>query len=286
MALKFMIFIIAVVAFIVAALVILRLADALADRSLMNALTDTAGDKAPRFDLAMVEGLPEPAARFFRYTIAPGTSLRTTAKITMTGELSLGTKDAPNYRKMRAFQVLSPPQGFVWQVRLAGPVMVTGSDAFGAGKSWSRFRLLDLVPVGRVSGDADHLRSSFGRMVGEGLFWTPAAFLPSAGTGWDDIRWEAIDDNTAVVTVRTGALEHRTELTVDGTGQPTRVVFQRWSNENPEKTYRLQPFGGDLAAFQTFDGFRLPTQVTGGNFYGSDAYHPFFRAQVTEIAFR
>jgi hypothetical protein len=285
MALKFLIFIIAAFAFALAALGALRVADTRADKSLVDSLT-AADTDTQKFETSMLDGLPEPAARFFRFSITPGTPLRLTALIKMEGELSLDTKDAPNYQSMQANQVLSPPTGFVWQVRLAGPMSITGSDAYGDGNSWSRFRLLDFLPVGRIAKNTDHLRSSFARMVGEGLFWSPAAFLPATNAGWDDIAWEAVNEDTAAVTVRMGALEQRAELTLDSKGQPVRVVFQRWSDANPEKTYRLQPFGGDLAEFQTFDGFRLPTRVTGGNFYGTDAYHPFFRAQVTEIQFR
>ncbi len=286
MTFEFLILGLAVVAVAGAALVILRIADLRADRALIEVLTDTVAWKPPVFDTSMINGLPEPARRFFRFSIAPGTKLRTTVVIKMSGELSLGTKDAPNYQLMQADQVLSPPTGFAWQVRLAGPSMVTGSDAYGTSGSWSRFRLFNLVPVGRVSQDADHLRSSFGRLVGEGLFWTPAAFLPTVDVGWDHISWEAVAEDTVAVIVRHGGLEQWAELTVDSTGQPIRVVFQRWSNANEDKVYRLQPFGGDLAEFQDFHGFRLPTRVTGGNFYGTDAYHPFFHASITSIRFR
>jgi len=44
----------------------------------------------------------------------------------------------------------------------------------------------------------------------------------------------------------------------------------------------LQPFGGDLSEFQTFDEFRLPTRVIGGNFYGTAAYHQFFKPAVSD----
>jgi hypothetical protein len=276
----------ALAAVAVLALGVLRFSDSRADRALIAELGNAAERASPVFDPDMVDGLPDAAARFFLFTIIPGTPLRTTAVIEMSGELSLGTREVPNYQDMRAHQVLAPPFGFVWQVRLPGPMVVTGSDAYGTDGSWSRFRLFDLIPVGRVSEDPDHLRSSFGRMVGEGLFWSPAVFLPAADAGWDAITWEAVDDSTAAVTVRHNGLEQRAELTVDGSGQPVRVVFQRWSNENKEQVYRLQPFGGDLSGFQTFDGFRLPTRVVGGNFYGTDDYHSFFRAEVANISFQ
>jgi len=68
-------------------------------------------------------------------------------------------------------------------------------------------------------------------------------------------------------------------------GQPTRVRFDRRSNANPEKQYQLQPFGGYLAKFQSFNGYRLPTQVEAGNHFGTDYYFPFFVADVTEVVF-
>ncbi len=49
------------------------------------------------------------------------------------------------------------------------------------------------------------------------------------------------------------------------------VVFQRWSNANPQGAYRLQPFGGHLSKFQEFETYRLPTHVEAGNHFGTAA---------------
>jgi hypothetical protein len=232
----------------------------------------------------MVADLPEPARRFFTFAIAPGTPLATAARIEMRGVLDLGSREAPNPSPMRAEQVLAPPHGFVWRVGMGGAMAVAGSDALGPDGSWSRFRILGGLPVARAGG-ADHRRSSFGRMVGEGLFWTPAAFLPAAGAGWDALDWKAVDAATARVTVRAGGLEQSADVTVDPEGRPLHVVFPRWSDVNEARAYRLQPFGGDLSAFETFGGFRLPTRVVGGNHYGTARYHPFFQAEVTDVTF-
>lgn len=267
-------------------IVALRIVDGRADVTLRDEiLAASSAVPAPPFDPAMVHGLPEPARRFFLFAIESGTPLRTAAVIKMAGELSLGTRDDPRYQDMRAEQVLAPPFGFVWQVRTGGAMRVTGSDALGPARSWSRFRILDGVPVGRVGHDRDHRLSSFGRMVGEGLFWTPAAFLPAADAGWDMIEWHSVDADTAEVRVRAGDMDQSARVTVDGAGRPLRVQFQRWSNENDEHVYQLQPFGGDLSEFETFGGFRLPTRVIGGNHYGTDLYHPFYRAKVGAVTF-
>jgi hypothetical protein len=117
-------------------------------------------------------------------------------------------------------------------------------------------------------------------VVAEGTFWTPAAFLPGPG-----VSWESVDDDTARVTVSHEGLEQSVEITVAEDGRPLRVVMPRWSNANPEGVWRIQPFGGDLSKFRDFGGYRLPTHVDGGNFIGTDAYFPFFKARVTDIRF-
>jgi hypothetical protein len=72
---------------------------------------------------------------------------------------------------------------------------------------------------------------------------------------------------------------------VGADGQPSKVVFQRWSDSNPEKTFQLQPFGGYLSDYEDFSGFRLPTRVQAGNFFGTDDYFAFFKATVTSVRF-
>ncbi len=229
------------------------------------------------FDPASIEHLPEPARRYFLFTIAPNTPLYTVADISMVGQFSLGTKDAPNYMQMQAQQTLAAPQGFVWKMSASrGPMRISGSDS----GSWTRFWTMGVIPVARMGGNADHARSAFGRYVAEALFWTPAALLPGPG-----IDWEPVDATSARVIVTHGGLKQALELTVDAAGSPRIVRFQRWSNANPEKVYRLQPFGGYLSEFHTFAGFTLPTHVEAGNDFKTDGYFPFFRADVSEVRF-
>lgn len=253
-----------------------RATDRRADNAAWSRLIALGRDDAALFDHSMVADLPEPARRYFLYTIKPGTPIRTAVEIEMTGELGLGAKDAPNYRPMHAHQILSPPHGLVWKLR-SGPI--SGSDGATPEKSWTRFWLHNLAPIVRVSG-VDHKRSAFGRVIAEGAFWTPAFLLPSGL-----VEWEDVDPKTARAIVRYGRFEQAVDITIRDDGEPTRVVIQRWSNANAEKVYREQPFGGDLADFKDFDGYRLPTRVDGGNLIGTPDYFPFFRAKVTDVRF-
>lgn len=254
----------------------LRLADGRADRAEWRRLAALQPRAPQLYSAAMVAGLPEPARRYFGYTIRPGTPLLTVAEIDMRGQFSLGTKDKPGYQPMEARQILAAPAGFLWSMRTRGGLPVSGSDS----GSWTRFRILGLVPVARIGDTPDHARSAYGRQVAEAVFWTPAALLPGPG-----VVWEAVGPDKARVTVRHGALVQAVDVIVDAEGRPVEVSFQRWSDANPDKTFRLQPFGGLLSDFREVGGFRLPHRVEAGNMFGTDDYFPFFLAEVTAVRF-
>jgi hypothetical protein len=221
---------------------------------------------------------PVYARRFFQFSIEEGARLWTVAEIDMGGQFSLGSKEQPRYQPMQARQILAAPHGFVWQLQLPGAMPISGSDA----GHWTRFRLLGLVPVARQGGDADHTRSAFGRYVAEALLWTPAAgLLPGPG-----VTWEALSEHRARVTVRHQGLEQSVDLSVDAQGQPMEVQFMRWSNANADHAYRLQPFGARAVPVSVGAGpFAFPMRVAAGNLYGTEAYFPFFQAEVTALRF-
>ncbi len=272
------ILLVAVLVMLLGVLVLLALLsmDRRADREEWNRLAALQPTQPARFAPEMVADLPEPARRYFAFMIRPGTPLLPVAEIDMQGQFSLGNKDNPAYQPMQARQILAAPEGFVWAMHTTGGVPVSGSDS-GA---WTRFRIFGLIPVARLGGDPDHTRSAFGRYVGEATIWSPAALLPRAG-----VSWSQVDRDTARVTVQQGGLEQAVDITVDAQGQPLRAVFQRWSNANPDKVHRLQPFGAVLSDYREVAGYRLPFRVEAGNLYGTEDYFPFFLADVTAIRF-
>ncbi|MEZ5652323.1 MAG: DUF6544 family protein [Burkholderiaceae bacterium] len=254
-----------------------RILDHRADGAEMTRLRALQPPDPARFHPAMLDGLPEAAQRFFRFAISAGTPLLRVAEIAMEGRFAMGTKGDPNAVDMTAEQVLAAPDGFVWKMSGGSGFMhISGSDS----GVWTRFWLAGLLPVAHIGGNVDHARSAFGRMVAEALIWTPAALLPGAG-----VTWQSVDPDTARVTVSHGGLVQSVELTVAADGSPVRVVFPRWSDANPDKTFRIQPFGATLSEYREFQGYRLPTHVQAGNFFGTDDYFPFFIVDVTTIRF-
>lgn len=266
---------------LVLALVLLGLAiwvvlDRRSDRAEWHRLSAFQPDEPASFSDVMVTDLPEPARRYFTYAIRPDTPLLPVTVIEMKGQFSIGTKDAPAYQPMEAHEILAAPEGFVWAMLTRGGMPFSGSDS----GLWTRFRMLGLIPVARFGGDADHTRSAFGRHVAEAVIWAPAALLPRPG-----VTWVGVDDDTARVTIRHGDLSQAVDVTFDGEGRPVVVAFQRWNNANPDKEYRLQPFGAVMSDFRDVGGYRLPFHVEAGNMFGTDDYFPFFIAEVTKIWF-
>ncbi|MGS4947477.1 DUF6544 family protein [Meridianimarinicoccus sp. RP-17] len=273
---KILLAILIVLAIVLLGLAALAFLDRRADRAEWRRLAALQPDEPGVFAGEMVAGLPEPARRYFGYTIRPGAQLLPVAEIDMRGRFSLGTKDAPNYQPMEARQILAVPEGFVWSMRTRGGTPISGSDS----GSWTRFRIFGLIPVGRLGGDPDHTRSAFGRYVAEATIWAPAALFPGPG-----VRWSAVGVDTARVTITHGALEQAVDVTVDADGRPVEVSFQRWSDANPDKVHRLQPFGAVMSDFRDVGGYRLPFRVEAGNMFGTEDYFPFFIAEVTDIRF-
>jgi hypothetical protein len=74
-------------------------------------------------------------------------------------------------------------------------------------------------------------------------------------------------------------------ITVDENGKPSEVFFNRWSNANPKKQFRFQPFAAKLSRFEEVQGFMIPMQIEAGNHYGTKDYFSFYRMSVDSFEF-
>jgi len=234
-----------------------------------------------RFDKAMLADLPEPVRRYFGFTLAEGVSIPSGVKIAMSGTLALGDRSDAKPMTMKADQILALPHGFVWTVEARSDrSSIVGSDALVDGASWSRFWSFGLLPVGRDGLSKDHWRASFGRMVAEAAFWSPASLLPREG-----LVWTAVDDTTIRATLTHRDAAQSVDIFLREDGAPVRVETDRWSDANPDREFRLQRFGGNLGDFRTVDGITVPMRVEGGNFIGTPDYVPFYKVEVDTLEF-
>lgn len=231
----------------------------------------------PLYDPAMVATLPEVAQRYFARAITPGTPLHRVVSLEMQGDFIMNGKALP----MQASQVLAPPaRGFVWQAQIGSGLMAfAGSDGYARSseveESWTKFWLHGLVPLARIGGTKDHARAAATRVMLESV-WTPAALLPQFGA-----RWEQTGPDSAEVHFAETPDLPPMQIKLDAQGNLTEVWAMRWSDANPDKTYRLQPFGGRMLEMGVFGGFTVPVRVELGNLWGTPDYAPFFLATIT-----
>ncbi len=251
-------------------------------QSVWSGLQEAREAEPLRYDPAMVADLPEVAQRYFARAISPGTPLHRVVRLEMEGTFVLNGRPMP----MRASQVLVPPGlGFVWKAEVGSGLMrFAGSDGFfapgeGAVDSWTRFWLAGLIPLARIGTNEDHARSAATRVMLESV-WAPASLLPQFGA-----HWTATGPESAVVRFDGAPGIEPMEMVFDGQGNLLSVAAQRWSDANPEKTYRLQPFGGRMLEMGSFQGFLIPTRVELGNHFGTPAWEPFFHASITAAEF-
>ena len=227
-------------------------------------------DAVGRFTETELEGLPSPVQRYFRTAIAAGTALALTTRIRMYGRIKIG-----RWLPVRARELLSPHQGFIWVARAAG--LISGFDRYANGRGEMNWKLAGLIPVMRADGP-DVSRSAAGRAAAEAA-WLPTTLLPRFG-----VEWNATDDThiDARYQIEETSIHLHCRLTSDGNLQS--VVFDRWGDPDNTGEWGLYRFGGEFSGFATFDGLTIPDKGRLGWHYGTDRWGPgeFFRYQITD----
>jgi hypothetical protein len=247
-------------------------------REAFEAVASAAVEPLGRFDPAMIETLPEPARRYFLHSIASGTPLRTTVRLRMTGTFLLGDRQSSQAFAMTADQILAPPDQFVWiPVMRSGAMTIGGSDGLVDGRPWTRFWINGVLPVVNLEGGEGLHRAALTRPAMEAI-WSPASLLPSAG-----VAWEQTGPDTVRIVFPTPI--EPVQMTLDDDGAIKEISTMRWSDANPEKTFKLQPFGGVVEAEQSFEGFTIPSRVKIGNHFGTEDYLPFFQAAIVSAEY-
>ncbi|CAN5653417.1 hypothetical protein BH23GEM11_BH23GEM11_19380 [soil metagenome] len=229
-----------------------------------------------RFEPGMVEGLPEPARRFLLHAIEAGTPLARSVNLAMEGTIVLDPERDP--LPMRAVQVLSPPDGFVWSARTSGGLMrLRGYDRFSNGEGEMRWKLFGFIPVMRANGP-DVTRSAAARMAMEGVM-LPSWLVPRDGVE-PAVRWEGVDDDHARFVVSVAGETVATTVRVDAEGRVLRAWADRW-NEGQYERFQVE-FSGEFLS----GGYRLPGAIEAGWRLGDPDEFRFFRAHLTEVTFR
>jgi hypothetical protein len=216
------------------------------------------------FSPDLVAALPEPARRYLRHAIAPGTPLFPAVRLQMDGTMTPNPGSPPV--TLTAEEILAPRRGFIWtaHARMSGlPVRVR--DHYFENDGGLHVDILGLIPMPLGSGE-DVTRSSRGRLIAEAV-WCPTALVSL------DVKWEPIDDNRARFTLAVDGEAVSVTVYVAPDGALRDVTLERWGDVGVPSP-RLLPYGFAVEEEATFDGITIPTRLRGGWYHGTDQFDP------------
>lgn len=225
----------------------------------------------------MVADLDRPVRRYFLHAIAPGTPIAAYVELKMNGSFRL--KPDADWLPMSASQIISLAPGFVWKASVGKATMsFSGADLYSRGKGRMKFSLWGLVPLVDAQ-DKNIVRSAAGRLGAE-YIWLPSALLPQHG-----VTWQAIADNIIQADFKIDNQPITLTLTIDAGGKLLTISLPRWGDKTEDGNWQYIPFGGEVKAEKTFDGYTVPAKMSVGWWFGTDKYCEFFQSSIERAKF-
>jgi len=234
-----------------------------------------------RFDLAQLEGLPEPVQRHLKHALTPGCLVANTVRIRTHGEI----KQEGTWCAFEAEQVIHRGRGFVWRARatLKG-LPVTGSDRWIDGEGAMRWKAFGLFPALNAEGPRIS-RAGLRRAQIESM-WLPSVLLAP------DVVWSALDTSRVSVALRLAEHAAHLNLTIDPDGRLRTACIARWGDSaraEGARDPRDAAFGCIATGEKTFQGITIPTELRVGWHFDEPRFESegeFFRVTVDHAEFR
>lgn len=204
-------------------------------------------------DFASFSELPPPVARYFQHVLSNGHSLIKVARLQQSGVLRTDTA-TESWSPFTATQVIAPhSNAFLWSAKVEMPLAthVRVLDSYIAGIGSGRVSLLSSFGVASEEGMPELNSGALHRYLAEAV-WFPTALLPQSG-----VKWQPLDDNSALATLThrkvTVSLEFRFNEVGEVTGIYSAGRFGRFDGE-----YKKVPWQGHFRDYQVINGMRVP----------------------------
>ena len=253
-------------------------------RELRDRLEAERADAGPGvFDSAEIggEGLPDPVRRYSRAVLTPGQPMVAAADIAHEGRFSTNDAGPPQWRPFTSTQrVIMRRAGFDWNARIqmAPGLSVLVHDAYVAGEGVLHAELMGLVAVADMRGTPEIARGELLRFLAEAV-WYPTRLLPGQG-----VRWEAIDDATARVTLADDGVEVSLDFRFDEDGL-VRSVYAPARHRTVRGGALVEtPWEGWFGAYAWRGGMRIPL-VGEVAWVLPEGRRSYWRGRVTRVVY-
>jgi hypothetical protein len=235
-----------------------------------------------RFDAAKeLAGLPPPVQRFFRTVLRDGAPMIAAATVQHSGSFNMSSSSGEQWKPFTSTQrVVTRRPGFVWdgRVRMLPGLAVHVHDAYVAGEGLLHpsiagvFTLADLHDTG-----GDVAQGELMRFFAEAA-WYPTALLPSQG-----VRWQAIDDLSALATMTDGPLTLTLTMRFAANGNVTSVRAEARGRTVQDKVVAT-PWEGVWSHHAERDGMRVPLAGEVA-WLTPEGRQPYWRGTITALAY-
>jgi hypothetical protein len=233
-----------------------------------------------RYDEAReLAGLPPPVQRYFRATLKDGAPIVAASTVRHEGMFNM-SEGSESWKPFVSTQrVVTHRPGFVWDGRISmfPGLTVHVHDAYLAGEGILHPSIGGLVTLLDLRGGGDVAQGELMRFFAEAA-WYPTALLPSQG-----VRWEAVDDGSAMATLIDGGLTLTLLFRFSADGRMEGVRADARGRTVAGRVIPT-PWEGRWSNFVERDGMRVP--LTGEvAWITPEGRRPYWRGTVTALRY-
>jgi hypothetical protein len=209
--------------------------------------------KPALYEEQQLASLPPVVQRYFRAALQPGMPMLAAATVQHRGSFNMG-EQADQWKPFTSHQrVVMRRPGFVWdaRVRLLPGVAVHVHDAYLAGEGVLHPALFGLVSLADLHGGGELARGELMRFLAE-TPWYPTALLPSEG-----VRWQAIDERSAIATLSDSGITLSMTFTFGADGLIEAVRAEARGRTVGQQTV-MRPWEGRYWGYTQRGGMQVP----------------------------
>jgi len=229
------------------------------------------------FDPRELADLPAPVQRYFHAAFADGLRIVAGVAIEQSGEFNQSETE-PAWKPFTATQrVVTRRPGYFWdaRIRMFPGVTMRVRDAYVAGEGLLQAAVFGLFSVANLRDSGELAKGELMRYLAE-MAWYPTAFLPSQG-----VRWDAVDDQSARVTLNDGVVTVSLLFRFNAAGLIESFRADARGRTAGAKAVSL-PWQGRFWNYATRNGMQVPLEGEVAWIH-PDGAKPYWRGQITKL---
>ncbi len=202
---------------------------------------------------ADIAGLPAPVQRYMRFTGIIGKERINFVRLKHRGVFKTGPdkKELP-IDGTQYFTANPPALLWIGRIKPSFFMSVTARDRYIDGKGNMLIKLLSAITIADARGPQMN-EAALQRFLAENV-WFPTAFLPNR-----NLRWEAVDDQSARAVYCDQGIEIALVFYFNEAGEIAKCTCRRYMEENGK--YVKTDWSGYCRKYKEFHGIRIPSEI-------------------------